>query len=57
VQEQFPYLSLNYSKSYGNRFVFNSLVSCSIYNNKDHEGKNIKNGIDGQWGCDEYFGE
>jgi len=56
VLEQFPYLPLKYSESYGNRFVFNSSVPCPICN-KDHESENIKKGIEGQWGCGGYFGE
>ena len=54
--EQFPYLSLKYSESYSDRFVCNSSVPCPICN-KDHKNENIKNGIEGQWGCGEYFGE
>ncbi|CAG8631558.1 13167_t:CDS:2, partial [Funneliformis mosseae] len=56
VLERFPYLSLRYSKSYGDRFVFNSSVPCPICN-KDHEGENIKNDIKGGWGSGMYFGE
>jgi hypothetical protein len=43
--EQFPY-----------KFVFNSSVPYPICN-KDHKSENIKNGIDGRWGADEYYGE
>ncbi|PKK60637.1 hypothetical protein RhiirC2_870869 [Rhizophagus irregularis] len=45
VLERFPYLSLEYSESYGDRFVFNSLAPCPMCN-KDHEGENLKGG----WG-------
>jgi len=54
--EQFPYLSLEYSESYGNRYEFNSSVPCPICN-KDHEGENIKDNIRGEWDSDMYFGE
>ncbi|CAB4386479.1 unnamed protein product [Rhizophagus irregularis] len=47
VLERFPYLSLEYSESYGDRFVFNSLAPCPMCN-KDHEGENLKGG----WGDD-----
>ncbi len=56
VLERFPYLSMKYSESYGDGFVFNSSVPCPICN-KDHKSKNIKKYIEGQWGCGEYFGE
>jgi hypothetical protein len=56
VLEQFPYLSLKYSESYGDRFVSNSPVPCPICN-KDQEGENIKNDIKGEWGAGEYYGE
>ncbi len=46
--EQFPYLSLEYSESYGNRYEFNSSVPCPICN-KDHEGENIKDNIRDEW--------
>ncbi len=38
------------------RFVFNSSVPCPICS-KDHKSENIKKGIDGQWGCGDYYGE
>jgi len=52
VLERFPYLSLEYSESYGDRFVFNSSAPCPMCN-KDHEGENIK----GEWGDGMFFGE
>jgi hypothetical protein len=56
VLERFPYLSLEYSESYGERYEFNSPVPCPICN-KDHEGENIKNNIKGEWGSGMYLGE
>ncbi|CAG8687894.1 11562_t:CDS:2 [Funneliformis mosseae] len=50
--ERFPYLSLEYSESYGDRFMFNSSVPCPMCN-KDHEGENLK----GEWGSGIYIGE
>ncbi|RGB25268.1 hypothetical protein C1646_771985 [Rhizophagus diaphanus] len=52
VLERFPYLSLEYSESYGDRFVFNSSVPCPMCN-KDHEGENLK----GEWGSGMSIGE
>ncbi|POG76930.1 hypothetical protein GLOIN_2v1768396 [Rhizophagus irregularis DAOM 181602=DAOM 197198] len=43
VLKRFPYLSLEYSESYGDSFVFNSSIRCPICN-KNHEGENIKGG-------------
>jgi hypothetical protein len=52
VLEKFPYLSLEYSESYGDRFVFNSSVPCPMCN-KEHEGENLK----GEWGSGMYIRE
>ena len=47
---------MRFSKNYGDNFVFNSSVLYSICN-KDHEGKNIKNDIKGEWNSDMYVRE
>ncbi|UZO02218.1 uncharacterized protein OCT59_020708 [Rhizophagus irregularis] len=52
VLKRFPYLSLEYSESYGDSFVFNSSIRCPICN-KNHEGENIKGG----WSSGIYSGE
>jgi hypothetical protein len=56
VLEQFSYLSLKYSESYGKRYEFNSSVPCPICNG-NHKEKSIWDDIKGEWGAGKYYRE
>ena len=64
VLERFPYLSLKYSKNYGDKygnifgdsFNLDNSASCPICN-RDHKEKSIWKGIKGEWGSGDYCGE